>query len=199
MFTGIIEGTGQVVDRVKKGRGFQVAIHPSFSVKKLKVGESVAVNGCCLTVIKKGRNRFWTDLSSETVGKTNLARQSPGTQVNLERSLKLSDRLGGHWVQGHVDGVGRIRFFQKQGKFLTVGIQFPKKLKRYLVSKGSICVDGISMTVNGLKGGQFSLVVVPHTLAQTNLGEKRVGDLVNLEVDIIGKYIESLLQRKTGR
>ena len=199
MFTGIIEGTGQLVGHVKKGDFLQIVIQPCFPTNALRLGESVAVNGCCLTVAKKTTNHFWTDLSPETIEKTNLARQAPGAEVNLERSLRLQDRLGGHWVQGHVDGLGQIRSIKKRGSFLIFEIQFPKELRRYLVPKGSICIDGISLTVTTLKRDQFSLVVVPHTLAHTNLGKKKRGDLVNLEVDIIGKYVESLLLRRKKR
>lgn len=197
MFTGIIEGTGVVQKLKKLPKGLRLEIRTPFSLSKSRIGESIAVNGCCLTVVSKAAKTFETDLSHETLQVTNLKNVKPGTIVNLERPVKLSDRLHGHLVQGHVDGIGKIRSMKTIGGNWEIEIEIPKKLRRYLISKGSITVDGISMTVNRLTQSRFTLVVIPHTLQVTNLKAKRAGEPVNLEVDMIGKYIESL--RRYGK
>ena len=190
MFTGIVEGTGAVQGHIQAG---QLQLRPSFSVRAIRIGESVSVNGCCLTVTQKRKNLIQADLSPETLKVTNLGKLTPGSHVNLERPVRLSDRLGGHLVSGHVDGIGRILSVKKDSKGSVIEIKIPKNLRRYLIPKGSIAVDGISMTINRLQRDRFDLVVVPHTLRQTNLKDRKRGDWVNLEVDMVGKYIEGLL------
>ncbi len=188
MFAGIVEGTGRVLKITKIKQGALLSIKAPFSLATTKNGDSIAVNGCCLTVVRKSKGSFETDLSDETLRVTNLGHLNAGDNVNLERPLRLTDRIGGHLVQGHVDGVGKI--FRVKGYEIVIG--FPPRLRRFMVPKGSIAVDGISMTIHRFIGNRFTLVVIPHTLRNTNLKAKRVGDPVNLEVDMIGKYIESL-------
>ena len=206
MFSGIVEGTGKVLKIDKKKKAARIRIQSPFSLSRSKIGDSVAVNGCCLTVAVKGKNLFEADLSGETLRVTNLGTLKPGDPVNLERPLRLTDRIGGHLVQGHVDGVGKILSIRNVGAGFSrpgagtaplqeIQIGFPKDLRRYLILKGSVAVDGISMTVNRLTQKSFTLVVIPHTLQRTDLKAKRVGDPVNLEVDMIGKYIESLIRK----
>ena len=205
MFKGIVEGTGRIlkISPLKKGRRLSIAA--PFSLSSIKKGDSIAVNGCCLTVVKKNppnppfskggqRGFFTTDLSHETLAVTNLKTVSEGSLVNLERSLRLGDRIDGHLVQGHVDGMGRIVSVKKIGTAWEIEISLPAILRRYVIAKGSIAVDGISMTVNRLRAGKLTLVVIPHTFQVTNLKAKRAGDPVNLEVDLIGKYIEKLVR-----
>jgi riboflavin synthase len=192
MFSGIVEGTGQVLKITKAKNGARLALKPSFSLSRVKLGESVAVNGCCLTVAAKGKSFFEADLSGETLKVTNLGKLRTSDQVNLERPIRLADRIGGHLVQGHVDGIGKIAGLKKSGANLEIRIKIPKKLRRYLVQKGSVTVDGVSLTVNRLAPESLTLFVIPHTLKATNLKARRVGDPVNLEVDMMAKYIESL-------
>lgn len=192
VFTGIIEGTGCVKALKAKGRGVCLCVTSSFSLQSSKAGDSIAVNGCCLTVTKKSGKIFEADLSTETLRVTNLGKLKTGNLVNLERPLTLSKPLGGHWVQGHVDGVGKIKEKINRGSSLEVVVSFPKNLRGYLIPKGSITVDGISLTVNQLTPSDLTLMMIPHTIKTTNLKDKRVGDSVNLEVDMVGKYIESL-------
>jgi riboflavin synthase len=205
MFKGIVEGTGKILKISVLANGRRLAISTPFLLGSVKKGDSIAVNGCCLTVVSKSGRAFAADLSHETLRVTNLKDAGPGTLVNLERPLRLSDRIDGHLVQGHVDGMGRVRKIRKVGASWEIRIEFPKDLGRYLISKGSVAVDGISMTVNRVYPGTgdplgrpyFTLVVIPHTFQATNLKARRAGDGVNLEVDMVGKYIESL--RRYGR
>ncbi len=192
MFTGLVEGTGRVVRRDARTGGACLVIAGGNGLKR---GDSVAVNGCCLTVARKGRHRFEADLSKETLKATNLDDLTPGDRVNLERPMKASGRLGGHLVQGHVDGTGTVLAlrFQQKGNF-DLEIEIPKRLRRYFIPKGSIAVDGISLTVQRLKRNSFITVIIPETIRKTNLGDRQRGDRVNLEVDIVGKYIESFLR-----
>ncbi len=188
MFTGIIEGVGWVQKiTFSKGVGRLRVIAP-FSLSSTRKGDSMAVNGCCLTLVSKSKTSFEADLSDETLRVTAFDQLKPGDLVNLERPLRLSDRLGGHLVQGHVDSIGHI---SRIGP-ISFEIVFPQRLRRYLIPKGSVAVDGISMTVNHLTAKSFTLVVIPHTLKSTNLKAKRVGDPVHLEVDMVGKYVENL-------
>ena len=192
MFSGIVEGTGKLLKFKKQRSGAQLTLSTPFSLSGSKIGASVAVNGCCLTVTKKRGREFETDLSHETLRVTNLGKLKKGDLVNLERPMRLGDRIDGHLVQGHVDGVGKILSIKKVGESTEIAISLPKLLRRYLISKGSITLDGISLTINHLSPRSLTLVVIPHTLQVTNLKLKRVGDIVNLEVDMVGKYIESL-------
>lgn len=191
MFTGIVEELG-VVREIEQAR---LAISCRTVATDSEVGASVAVNGTCLTVVERSDAHLAFDLSEETLRRTGLSRLAEGDPVNLERPLSLSSRLGGHIVQGHVDGVGevaRIEADGDRGAWLTV--RSPAEVRRYLVEKGSVCVDGVSLTIAELDGDAFSVALIPHTLNVTTLGSARPGDPVNLEVDVIAKYVEALLE-----
>jgi riboflavin synthase len=197
MFTGIIEDVGEVVRWRKRAAAGVLTLASKLPVAEMELGASIAVNGACLTVVDKGGNRFMVDVSPETVRRTNFRTLRRGDLVNLERPLRLSDRLGGHLVTGHVDGVGVAEKIHKQGKFIFYAFRVPPELDLQLVQKGSVAVDGISLTVNGCEGGRFSVAVIPFTLKHTNLRDLRVGDKVNIETDLIGKYVQRLLQVKS--
>jgi riboflavin synthase len=192
MFTGIVEELGTV----RSIEGARVRIGASVVLEDAKVGDSTAVNGCCLTIVDLGPDWWDADVSDETFARTNLADLAPGAPVNLERPVRLMDRLGGHLVQGHVDGVGEI-----VAPAPDLRVRMPEDLMRYVVEKGSITVDGISLTVVDVYDDGFSVAVIPHTLAVTTLGHRAVGDRVNLEVDVMAKYVERLMEpyRSDGR
>ena len=193
MFCGIVEGTGKVVKKTPLKNGLRLGLQASFALTRVKKGDSIAVNGCCLTVVSHAGRVFEADLSHETLAVSNLGNLKKGDRANLERPLRLGDRIDGHLVQGHVDGTGRIVSLFDKGVSREIEIRFPKKLRRYLIPKGSVAVDGISMTVNRLAPSSLTLIVVPHTLQATNLKDRRVGDEVNLEVDMMAKYRGSFL------
>jgi riboflavin synthase len=199
MFTGIVEELGTVRGVHPTGGGARIEIAARQVLDDAEIGASIAVNGCCLTVVELGEGGFAADAVTETLGRTGLGELAPGDPVNLERPVRLQDRLGGHLVQGHVDGVGaiRLRTSQADGSQL-VEFAAPDAVMRYVVEKGSITVDGISLTVAALSPDGFAVAVIPHTLAVTTLGTKRLGDTVNLEVDIVAKYVERLLGRAEG-
>jgi riboflavin synthase len=191
MFTGIVEEVG----RVASLDGARLRVECSTVREDAELGASVAVNGVCLTVVEDADGALAFDLSEETLRRTALDRLAPGVAVNLERPATLSTRLGGHLVQGHVDGIGRIVSIEadaEDGAWLTVSV--PDELRRYLVEKGSVTVDGVSLTLAALEGDTFSVALIPHTLAVTTFGSARAGDPVNLEVDVIAKYVERLLE-----
>jgi riboflavin synthase len=195
MFTGIVEERG-VVREIAPNR---LAVGCRSVTADLQVGSSVAVNGVCLTVVQRSDTRLAFDLSEETLRRSALGRLAAGDPVNLERPVTLMTRLGGHLVQGHVDGVGELEGFEADaagGAWLTV--RAPSDLGRYLAEKGSIAVDGVSLTIASRAGASFSVALIPHTLAVTTLGATRVGDPVNLEVDVIAKYVERLLEGVPG-
>lgn len=194
MFTGIIEGLGSIVMFDKKTSNRSAAkmkIKLDKIAKGLKVGDSVAINGVCLTAvnISKGITEF--EMIGETIKKTNLGSLERGDQVNIERSLKVGERLEGHFVLGHVDGVGIISKIEKQTNQVQIWIKIPKELSKHVIKKGSITIDGISLTIVDKLKDQFSVSIIPHTMQVTNLGYKKIGDKVNIETDILGKYILS--------
>lgn len=189
MFTGIIEALGELRACTPGRLEVVTGLAPS-----LQIGDSVAVDGCCLTVVEVGPAHVAADLSPETLARTTLGRRSPGELVNLERPVALGGRLGGHLVQGHVDGVGMVRH-----RAPDLAVELPAELMRYLVEKGSIALDGVSLTVAQLGERRCSVSVVPHTAAVTTVGERRVGDAVNVEVDVVAKYLERLAQPLLGR
>ena len=195
MFTGIIAAVGKI-SRVEPGKGgLRLAIDArGLGLSGVKIGDSIAVNGACLTVVKRGRKGFGVDVSRETLRCT-AGLDKPG-EVNLEKSLALSDRLDGHLVLGHVDGVGRVVRFEAVGKSRLLRVRAPANLARYIARKGSIAVHGVSLTVNAVRGAEFEVNLIPHTLAQTTLRHLRVGDRVNLEVDPLARYAERLLGKK---
>ena len=200
MFTGIVEGTGTVAALAvaDDGSGARLEVKAAWLAGDLRPGESVAVDGCCLTVAEATAARFAADLVAETLRRTALAGLAAGARVNLERPLALGGRLGGHLVQGHVDGVARIIDRTPVGDGEEVRIELPPDLERYLVEKGSIAVDGVSLTVAGVGTGWFAVALVPHTLKVTTLGDRRPGDLVQLEVDVVAKYVERLIAPWAG-
>ncbi len=194
MFTGIIEETGAVERIVKTARAIELWVRIKSCARGLKRGDSVAVNGCCLTAVKIARRgaaaRVQFDLLQETWQRTNLQFLKPGSFVNLERSLRADARLGGHFVTGHIDGLGRIRRWEKSGDDHLLEIAAPPALMRYVVFKGSIAVDGISLTVAAVRRRSFQIWIIPHTCAVTTLKKYAVGDAVNLEADLLAKYVE---------
>jgi len=193
MFTGIIQGTGTIISRRSAGGGVSCEIETSFAFTDPEEGESVAVNGVCLTAYHIGSRRFTADISPESLTRSTLGELAVGRPVNLERALRLADRLGGHLVSGHVDCVGRLASLQQQGDFTILSFSVPREVDRYIIEKGSVAVDGISLTVNECSPGRFSVSIIPHTMQTTTLGRLRNGGAVNIEVDIIGKYVEKLL------
>lgn len=192
MFTGIIEGTGRVKALHEKNEGKQLEIAVDFDIEQTNLGESISVNGCCLTVTSRLGNTFWADLNPETCVVTTLGALQPGAAVNLERPLKMGERLGGHLVQGHVDGIGIVNQITAEKNSKNVSIRVPASLAKFLVPKGSIAVDGISLTINTCEGDLFSVMIIPHTSVRTTFQELKAGNRVNLEVDIIGKYVDKL-------
>ena len=191
MFTGIVEEVGVVAKISDNG----MTVRATQVTEDLKLGDSIAVNGTCLTAVSFDRTEFSVDLSPETMRRTSLGQLSVGGPVNLERALLASDRMGGHIVQGHVDGTGRIMSTKRDGDSTIFRIRVPKRLNRYIVEKGFVAVDGISLTVVKIGASSFTLAVIPYTLKNTNLAALSVGDRVNLEADILAKYVESLLDR----
>lgn len=193
MFTGLVEALGEVQAVQPREAGLRLSVrHPALAAE-LTLGESVAVDGVCLSVIEVGSDRFSFDVGPETLVRTTLGELRPGYVVNLERALRLGDRLGGHWVQGHVDGVGRIVAKETHGEWQMVWFETPPLLTRQMVIKGSVAVDGVSLTIVDLYRDRFSVMLIPHTLQQTTLGRKQTGDRVNLETDILAKYVQRLL------
>jgi riboflavin synthase len=194
MFTGLVEMTGRIISLRKTGGGIKLSLIPD-SVMEPDIGDSVSVNGVCLTVIEKGKQIAF-EVSPETMKSTNLGELKVNDKVNLERSLRLSDRLGGHIVTGHVDSIGTIIEKRPEGEYTFYSFEAPQEILKYTVKKGSIAVDGISLTVTELDRRSFSVAIIPHTLSATNIGDKGKGDRVNLESDIIGKYVEKFVQGK---
>jgi riboflavin synthase len=193
MFTGIVETTGTVTAAERRGDVLRVRIGAS-GLEDLATGGSIAVNGCCLTAVEVDGTGFACELTEETLRRTAYGdRLRAGTRVNLERPMRADGRFDGHIVQGHVDGVGRVRELRRTGDAAELVVEPPPALERYLVAKGSITVDGISLTVAELMDGAFTVALIPYTLEATNLRDAQVGDLVNLEVDVIAKYVERLL------
>ncbi|MBA4437708.1 MAG: riboflavin synthase [Nitrosopumilaceae archaeon] len=192
MFTGIVEGVGTVnkISKITKNRSaIEMTIDLGKQVKGLKIGQSVALNGVCLTATKISKSKCIFEMIEETTKKTDLGNLKVGGVVNIERSLKAGDRLEGHFVLGHVDGVGKIKKIVKKPKEVQVYFEVPKSLAKYVVKKGSIAIDGISLTVVDIKKTLASVSLIPHTIQITNFHTKKVGDKVNIETDILGKYI----------
>jgi riboflavin synthase len=196
MFTGIIEGMGTTKGVIQRGRGSFLEVSAPFDITDIREGDSIAVNGVCLTVTAIKGQVFTADVSEETRAKTNLGELNRGEAVNLEKALRMNAFLGGHLVLGHVDCVGKVCKRSVQSYSTVFGIEVDKELGRYIVEKGSITVDGVSLTVNRCEKDSFYVNVIPHTERVTTLGFKKVGDSVNIEVDIVAKYIEKLLDPK---
>lgn len=197
MFTGIIQAIGRIAQRQATGTDARLYVQTGkLDINTVQLGDSIAVNGVCLTAVTLPGDGFWADVSGETLAYTTLGELSVGNEVNLETALTPQTHLGGHIVSGHVDGVGAVTECYDDGRSIRLHIRVPDDLAKYIAQKGSICVDGISLTVNSVQGAEFTLNIVPHTLAMTSLGKVKVGQQVNLEVDIIARYLERLLLGK---
>jgi len=196
MFTGIIEGMGRVAGIRSSGQGNRLTIEADFDLSGARVGDSIAVSGACLTAVQISARRFEVDVSPETLAKTTLGAATVGERVNLERALRLSDRVDGHLVAGHVDGTGVIDGREAAGNAVVVAVAVPSALTRYMILKGSVAVDGISLTINSLEPTRFTVSIIPHTAGLTTIGFKRKGERVNIETDMIGKYVEKFLSGK---
>jgi riboflavin synthase len=193
MFTGIIQGTGRLLAKRSVGGGLAFDLEAGFDLDEPMEGESIACSGVCLTAYNISGRRFSADVSPETLSRTKLGHLSVGDSVNMERALKLSDRLGGHLVSGHVDCMAQVKSREPLGDYTVFTFTLPENQSKYIIEKGSVTIDGISLTVNSCAPGSFSVSIIPHTLKVTTLGQLKAGHEVNIEVDIIGKYIENLL------
>ncbi|MBS0223769.1 MAG: riboflavin synthase [Proteobacteria bacterium] len=198
MFTGIVTDIGEIVSVAPGGKtgDRRFAVRTRHDMKPVAIGASIACSGCCLTVIEKGADRFTVEASGETLDRTHLGDWSVGTRINLELSLKLGDELGGHLVYGHVDGVGKVVSTAPDGGSVRFLFEAPSELARFVATKGSVAVDGVSLTVNEVAGNRFGVNVISHTQAVTTLGQARAGQRVNLEVDMLARYVARLLEHE---
>lgn len=195
MFTGIVQGMGKVIAHRPHGGDVELSIAPQgLTLGATQVGDSIAVSGVCLTVTRLDGDRFTADVSRETLAHTTLGKLQPGAAVNLELALRAGDALGGHLVSGHVDGIGKLLRREADGRSERFEFEVPRELARYIATKGSVCIDGISLTVNEVSGARFGVNLIPHTLGVTTLGGLPPGSLVNVEVDLIARYLERLSQ-----
>jgi riboflavin synthase len=194
MFTGLIEALGRVVERTPGRGSTRLAIASSLPVPDMKEGESVAVDGVCLTVARREGDRFCADAIAETLSRTTLAGLRRGDDVNLERAMQLGDRLGGHLVQGHVDDTARVREVRRRGDDVRIRLALPPALRRYVAFKGSVTLQGVSLTVSAVEASGFEVALIPETLTRMTLGRLKAGDRVNVEVDLISRYLERLVQ-----
>lgn len=193
MFTGIVRDQGTIKAISRRGADAILEVKTALDLSDVAIGDSLAINGACLTVTGKGNQIFTADVSAETLSRTNLRLLSPGDRVNLEKALRVGDFLGGHLVLGHVDGLGKIRERSEKSGSIMLGCDVPSDLSRFMVDKGSITIDGVSLTINECRGGRFYVNIIAHTARTTTLGLRNIGAMVNLEMDIIGKYVEKLL------
>jgi riboflavin synthase len=199
MFTGIIEGPGTISGIKQSGQSRRMAVNADYALDNTKIGDSIAVNGACLTVVSFSGSRFEVDVSPETVAKTTLGKAKIGDRVNLERALRISDRIDGHLVSGHIDGIGTIKSRKTQENAIIITFNIPKTVAYYIIKKGSIAVDGISLTVNECDHESFQVSIIPHTAKLTTFGFKKISDSVNVETDMIGKYVERFVtQMQSG-
>lgn len=198
MFTGLIEEAGSVRDLSPRGAGWRLRVAAGDLLKSVALGDSIAVNGCCLTAALIGPDAVEFDLLEETLRVTNLGDLKPGSAVNLESSLRVGGKLGGHFVTGHIDGPGEIVVLEPRGADHHLRVRAPAGSGRLIVPKGSVAIDGISLTVGEVAGDEFSVWLIPHTWTATNLAGRRVGDRVNLEFDLLGKYVDQLLAARLG-
>lgn len=195
MFTGLVQSLGEVLQVVDQHPGRRLTLRPLEPMGAARIGDSIAINGCCLTVIQVADGRWTFEAGPETLRLTNLGRLAPGQSVNLERSLAVGDLLGGHFVTGHIDGLGTVQRRDDDGAWTTIWFSYPAELGRFLAPKGSIAVDGVSLTLVEVTSDTFSVALIPHTLAVTTLGRYAVGDRVNLETDLLAKYVQRLIAR----
>ncbi|WP_132996338.1 riboflavin synthase [Sporanaerobacter acetigenes] len=194
MFTGLVEEVGKVLDIVNENKIWTITFECKKIVENISIGDSIAVNGVCLTVNEFDENLFKANVMAETIRKTNLGFLKSGSLVNLERALKIGDRLGGHIVSGHIDGTGAIKEFKSEGNAIWISVVAPKEILKYIVYKGSVAIDGVSLTVGYVDEEMFKVSIIPHTRESTTLNKKNIKDLVNIECDVIGKYVERFLQ-----
>jgi riboflavin synthase len=197
MFTGLVKEIGEIKSVVTNPEGKLLGIKSRELIKEIAIDDSVCVNGACQTVVKVKGDIFYVQAVHVTLEKTTFGNLKPGNPVNLELSLRPMDRLGGHFVSGHVNGTGQITKVQSQGKNWLITVKYPKELEKYIIQEGSIAIEGVSLTVAYLKKGEMTVSIIPHTYEKTTLGSKKVGDKVNLEVDLLAKYIEKLLPKRT--
>jgi riboflavin synthase len=193
MFTGIIQELGRIDEITAAPEGAQILIAAPATAADCRVGDSVSIDGCCLTAVEVGEGRIAFEAVAETLRRTTLGDLAAGVDVNIEPAMRLGDRLGGHWVQGHVDGVGQLTAVAPDGDGVLVTFSAPEHVLRYTIEKGSICVSGVSLTVTAVDGDSFAVALVPHTRAVTTLGRLGPGSRVNLEADLLGKYVEKLV------
>lgn len=197
MFTGIIEGSGKIAAIQSSGRGSRLTVEAEFSLSQSNIGDSISVNGACLTAVKIEDRRFEVDVSPETLRTTIFNQAKVGDRVNLERAMRFSDRIDGHLVAGHIDDTGIVKQREMLGNAIVVTIEADESLTRYMIAKGSVAVDGISLTINSCDAGSFSVSIIPLTAKWTTIGQKNRGDRVNIETDMIGKYVERFLTGKS--
>ena len=194
MFTGIIQTVGRIARIERRGGDVRLTVDTAnLDMGDVALGDSIAVGGVCLTAVELGATSFAADVSNETLSLTNLGQLGPGSRVNLEKALRLADRLGGHMVSGHVDGLGKVVSVTHDGRSQRWTFEVPANLARYIAAKGSICIDGTSLTVNEVSGNRFGVNLIPHTVEHTTFADRKAGDPVNLEVDVVARYVERLL------
>ncbi len=198
LFTGLVEEKGSVLQIVPAtdttGEAMEISVESTLVYEDAEIGASIAINGCCLTVVKQAGNRLSFEAGSETLLRTNLGKLAPGSPVNLERAVAVGQRMGGHYVSGHVDGLGVVDDIVQDGPWATYWFRVPTELTRQMASKGSVAVDGISLTLVDVEPDRFSVALIPHTLQVTTLGSRNVGDTVNIETDLLAKYVQRLLE-----
>lgn len=194
MFTGLIQEVGTIKSIVTNTEGKEFVIEAPGLIKDIAIDDSVATNGCCLTATKISGNTFKVQAIHVTLEKTSIGYLKQGDKVNLELSLRPNDRMGGHMVQGHVNALGKIKNIEKTGANWEIQVQFPENLRKYMILEGSICLDGISLTIARLESNNLTVAIIPHTLEKTTLGTKKIGDFLNIEVDMVAKYIENFLR-----
>ena len=199
MFTGIIEGLGTIAGIRSSGQGKRLTVEADFSLDQTKIGDSISVSGACLTAVKIDGKRFEVDVSPETLQITTFGQAKVGERLNIERALRLSDRIDGHLVSGHIDGVGIVKKRESLSNAIIVTIGVDESLTQYMIAKGSVAMDGISLTINARESDNFSVSVIPHTAQLTTIGFKNKGDRVNIETDMIGKYVERFISGRPGR
>ncbi len=196
MFTGLVEGIGDVKEIQRVREDMRLIILPQFDMSDSRQGDSISVNGVCLSITGMQGGAFSMDVSGETLSRSTMGQLKPGDKVNLERALRLGDRLGGHLVLGHVDGVGKILKKEQKGRSWLFRVGIDEALTRYTIAKGSIAVEGVSLTINDCQDTYFEVNIIPHTAQETTILQKRVGDLVNIETDMIGRYVEKFFQKQ---